>query len=203
MCAGGASRASAQAPWTASGHVALIEHRVDAGFGAERFRGLGLGLQLQRRVGSRLTLQLAGQGAELQAAASGDLDRRVGDADLRAHVAVGPSWGFYTGLTLRAVASDAARQRWVFGRVGAEVRPAFSGDRLTAVGRLGLIPVTTVSGLASASFGLDGAVGLDYHHDRVTVGLLYGLERFGFPASNGVRRAEQVSSLTLRGGIRL
>jgi hypothetical protein len=200
----GASPVAGQSSWTATGHMAIVDYRVDAGFGSvERFDGWALGIDIARQLGPRLTVRLMGQGAQLRAERAGDLDRRIGDAELSARLTVADWWGFYSGLTLRAVANDAARQRWTLGRIGVAVEPAFSGGSMRAIGRLGVIPIAAVSGLPSASFAFDGAVGLDYDRAGVTLGVLYGLERFGFPSRNGIRRSEQVSSLTLRGGVRL
>lgn len=186
-----------------SGRLALVEERVDAGFGLERFSGVGLGLDVERRLGSRFTVGLRGQGATLQPDASGDLDRRIGEAELSALMSMTRSWGFYGGMTLRAIANDAGRQHWLLGRIGAEVRPAFTGDRFRAIGRLGMIPISSVDGLSASSLAFDGAVGLEYHHDRWALKLVYGLERFAFTSSTGARRDEQLSTLTFRGGIRV
>ncbi len=165
----GVCTASAQSSWVASADIAIVEHRVDAGFGSERFSGWTLGLEVARRFGRRVTVRVAGQGGQLQPAASGDLDRRIGEIEAGAQVAAGRWWALYGAVTRRAVASDAARQRWLFGRVGVEVHPAFTGENLRA---------------------------------SVTLAVVYGLERFGFPSVNGIRRAEQVSAFTLRGGLR-
>lgn len=195
--------AHSQSPWMVGGRLALVEERVDAGFGLERFSGVGLGLDVERRLGSRFTVGLRGQGATLQPDASGDLDRRIGEAEVSAQMSMTPSWGFYGGMTLRAIANDAGRQQWLLGRIGAEVRPAFTGDRFRAIGRLGMIPITSVDGLSSSSLAFDGAVGLEYRQDRWALKLVYGLERFAFSSSTGTRRDEQLSTLTFRGGIGL
>ncbi len=199
----GTQPAVAQGVWIAGGGIGFIEHRVNAGYGRERFGGLALEFDLERRFGSRLVVRVRGLGAELQATATGDLDRRLGEAEANARFAVTPIWGVYGGVSLRAVSSDAGRQHWVFGRIGAEVRPAFTGNRLHAVGRLGLIPFAAVRGLSSASITLDGAVGVDYERNRLTLGLLYAVERFAFTSVGAVDRAEQLSRLTLRAGIRM
>lgn len=196
-------RSQAPPAWTVSGRLALVEERVDAGFGLERFSGVGLGLEVERRLGSRFTIGLHGQGATMEPDASGDLDRRIGEADLSALMLMTPSWGFYGGLTLRAIANDAGRQQWLLGRIGAEVRPAFTGDRFRAIGRLGVIPISSVDGLSPSSLAFDGAVGLEFQQGRWALKLVYGLERFAFTSSTGVRRDEQLSTLTFRGGIRL
>ena len=192
-----------QSPWTVSGRLALVEQRVDAGFGLERFSGVGLGLDVERRFGSRFTVGLRGQGATMQPDAEGDLDRRIGEAELSAGLTIAPWWGFYGGVTVRAVANDAGRQHWVLAKLGAELRPAFSGNAFRALGRLGMIPVASVSGLSSSSLAFDGAVGVDYNRNRVALRLVYGLERFAFSSSNGTRREEQLSTLTFRAGVRL
>jgi hypothetical protein len=176
---------------------------VDAGFGLERFSGVGLGLDVERRLGSRFTVGVRGQGATMSPDASGDLDRRIGEAAASATLAMKPWWGFYGGLMLRAIASDAGAQHWVLGRIGAELRPTFTGDRFSAVGRLGVIPLSSVSGLSPSSLAFDGAAGLDYDGDWYRLSLTYGLERFAFTSGTGTRRDEQFSTLTFRGGIKL
>ena len=199
----GAQPALPQGPWTISGRLAWVEERVDAGFGLERFSGVGLGLEVERRLGSRFTVGVRGQGATMSPEASGDLDRRIGDAALNAALAMKPWWGFYGGLTLRAIANDAGAQHWVLGRIGAEFHPAFTGDRFRAVGRLGVIPLSSVTGLSPSSLAFDGAVGLDYDRDWYGLSLSYGLERLAFTSDLGTRRDEQFSTLTFRGGIKL
>jgi hypothetical protein len=193
----------AQSAWLVSGRLALVEQRVDAGFGLERFAGVGLGLDVERRLGSRFTVGLRGQGATVRPDDSNDLDRRIGEAELSAVLALKPWWGVYTSVVRRAIANDAGSQQWTLVRVGAELRPAFSGDRLHALGRLGAIPVASVSGLSPSSLAFDGVVGVEYDHPRYALRLAYGLERFAFSSENGNRRYEQLSTLTFRVGVRL
>lgn len=201
MCCS-AAPALGQTGWGVGGGIAYLEHRVDAGYGRERFSGLALELHVERQFGERLSLQLRGQGGGLQPAGGGDLDRRIGEAEMRARVSIGQVWGVYGGLTVRAISSDAGRQRWTFGRIGAEVRPAFTDTHLRAIGRLGIIPFASVPGLSSASISVDAAVGLEYAGARFSLGLVYGVERFAFTAGD-INRAEQMSRLTLRGEHRI
>ena len=199
----GARAARAQSAWLVSGRLALVEQRVDAGFGLERFAGVGLGLDVERRFGSRFTLGLRGQGATVRPDDSGDLDRRIGEAELSAAMALKPWWGVYSTVMRRAIANDAGSQQWTLVRVGAQVRPAFSGGRLHALGRLGAIPIASVSGLSQSSLAFDGVVGVEYDHPRYALRLAYGLERFAFSSETGNRRDEQMSTLTVRVGVRL
>lgn len=185
-----------------SGRLALVEERVNAGFGLERFSGVGLGLGVERRLGS-FTVGVRGQGATMQPDASGDLDRRLGDAELSATLAVKPWWGFYGGLTLRAIANDAGAQQWILGRIGVELHSSFTGEQFRAVGRLGMIPLTSVGGLSSSALAFDGAVGLDYERNRYVLGIRYALERFAFTSGTGTRRDEQLSTLTFRAGLKI
>ena len=198
-----ARAARAQSAWLVSGRLALVEQRVDAGFGLERFAGVGLGLDVERRLGSRFTVGLRSQGATVRPDDSGDLDRRIGEVELSAVMALKPWWGVYSSVMRRAIANDAGSQQWTLVRVGAELRPAFSDGRLHALGRLGAIPVTSVSGLSPSSLAFDGVVGVDYDHPRYALRLAYGLERFAFSSENGNRRYEQLSTLTFRVGVRL
>ena len=199
----GVRAAAAQTVVSGFARMSVVEHRVDAGYGVERFSGPALGLEGALRWGPRLTLGIVAQGAQLSPAAAGDLDRRVGEIAGEARVSVAPWLAFYGGPTVRAVATDAARQRWVLMRVGADVRPAFTGDRVRAIGRVGVMPVVAVNGLPPAALALDASVGLEYNKGTVTVGAAYALERFDFATRGGIRRVEQGSTLTLRAGIRL
>lgn len=203
LVAVGTRAAGGQSPWLVSGRLALVEQRVDAGFGLERFTGVGLGLDVERRLGSRFTVGLRTQGATIRPDDSGDLDRRIGEAELSAVMALKPWWGLYSSVMRRAIANDAGSQQWTLVRLGAEVRPAFSGGRLHALGRLGAIPVTAVSGLSPSSLGFDGVAGLEYDHPRYALRLAYGLERFSFSSETGNRRDEQLSTLIVRVGVRL
>lgn len=199
----GARPVRAQSAWLVAGRLVLVEHRVDAGFGLERFAGVGLGLDVERRLGSRVTVGLRGQGATVRPDDSGDLDRRIGEAEFSAEMAVKPWWGIYSSVMRRAIANDAGSQQWTLVRIGAEVRPAFSGGRLHALGRLGALPVTSVTGLSPSSLAFDGAVGVEYDHPRYALRLAYGLERFAFTSENGTRRDEQMSTLAVRIGVKL
>jgi len=189
--------------WTAFGGIGFLEERVDASFGLEKFSGLALEFGVTARVSSRLAVDARGLGAELPAASAEDLDRRVGEAEALARYRLASVWGLYGGVTVRSISNDAGGQHWVVGRVGAEVRPAFSGGRLHAIGRFGLIPLASVKGLSSAAITFDGAVGFAYEHDRINLSLLYGVEQFAFTDAGDVDRKEQMSRLMLRGGIRL
>lgn len=203
LVAVGTRAAGSQSPWLVSGRLALVEQRVDVGFGLERFTGVGLGLDVERRLGSRFTVGLRTQGATIRPDDSGDLDRRIGEAELSAVMTLKPWWGLYSSVMRRAIANDAGSQQWTLVRLGAEVRPAFSGGRLHALGRLGAIPVTAVSGLSPSSLGFDGVAGLEYDHPRYALRLAYGVERFAFSSETGNRRDEQLSTLIVRVGVRL
>lgn len=189
--------------WIVSGGIGFLEERVDAGYGLEKFSGLALEFGVTARLSSRLAVDARGLGAELPASNVEDLDRRVGEADALARYRIASVWGVYAGVTLRSISNDAGSQHWVIGRVGAEVRPAFSGGRLHAVGRFGLIPLASVQGLSSAAITFDGAVGFEYEHDRISLSLLYAVEQFAFTDAADVDRKEQMSRLMLRGGLRL
>jgi len=198
-----AERAASQGRWIGTGGLGYVEQRVDAGYGLEQFSGLALEFGVDGRLSSHVAITLRGLGGELQAADAADLDRRIGEAEVLARYKLASVWGFYGGVTLRAISSDAGRQHWVVGRIGAEVRPAFSGGRLHAIGRIGLIPVAAIEGLSSAAITLDGAVGLEYERDRISLGLVYAVEQYAFTAPGDIERAEQLSRLMLRGGLRL
>ncbi len=54
----------------------------------------------------------------------------------------------------------------------------------------------------STAIALTAAAGIEYRSGVVTGGLFYGLERYDFPDRGAGRRLEQVSTLTIRFGVR-
>lgn len=174
---------------------------VDAGFGVERFRGVVIGAGIDLRPGPRLAVELLAEGGVVSAA--GELDRRVGQLAAAGRWTVVPWLVATSGVSLRTIANDAALQRWIAFRLGAEARPSFSLGRWHGVLGIGLIPITAVSGLPAASFGMDGVAGLEYRHGTLSLAATYVLERFDFPAGTTPRRHEQISGLRLRGALRV
>lgn len=196
-------RVPAQTAMSGFASASLVEYRVAAGSGVERFGGGVLGLGGVVRPGPRLTLGIVVQGGTLEARRAGDLERRIGEIAVDARLSVARWFALTGAASVRAVANDVARQRWVLVRVGGEARPAFMGTPMRAVLRAGIIPVVAVSGLPAPALALHAAAGLEYNQGPLTLAASYGVERFDFPPRGGIRRLEQVSALTLRGGVRL
>jgi hypothetical protein len=183
--------------------AAAVEYRVDVGFGVERFNGAVLGLGGVVRWNPRIATVLTVQGGTLDAQRPGDPERRIGEAALDARFAVAPWFTLAGGATVRAVANDLARQRWILVRFAGEARPAFMGTPMRAVLRAGVIPVVAVNGLPAPSLAVLAAAGLEYERGAFALAALYGVDRFDFPPRNGSRRLEQLSALTLRGEVHL
>ncbi len=197
------SGASAQSAVSAFASASAAEHRVDIGYGVDRFSGVVLGFGTVVRWRPRVVTVLTVQGGTLEARSARDLERRVADVAVDARYAVGSWFSLTGGVGLRSVANDVGRQRWVLVRFGGEARPAFMGTPMRAVLRAGVIPVVAVNGLPAPTLALHAATGLEYDRGSFTFRALYGVERFDFPLRNGTRRLEQVSALTLRAGVRL
>ena len=188
---------------TAAASVSSAEHRVDAGIGVERSSGL-LG-------GGRVTLGLPPR-VELDfTATAGTLERDSANAEERHLAEVGfdaryrpLSWlWFETGVATRTYSAPIAVQRWTSLRLGAAARVPFFGDRAEAVGRLLFLPLVAVTGLEQPELAITAAAGIEYRLGPVAAGLFYSLERYDFPAQNGVTRFEQLSALTLRASARV
>jgi len=197
------SRAPGQRAISGVASAAFVDYRVRAGSGVERFNGAVLGLGGAARVGPRTTVGVTVQGGTLEPRRTADLERRFGDITVDARFSVAPWFALTGGGSVRAVANDVARQRWVLVRFGGEARPAFMGTPMRAILRVGMIPVVAVSGLPAPALALHAAAGLEYNRGSLTLAASYGVERFDFPPRSGIRRLEQVSAVTLRAGLRL
>jgi hypothetical protein len=193
-----AAHLRAEAQLFAGGAVALLEHRVDAGFGVEvssgpmGFAEIGI---LASRVQGSVTLgagRLTGTGLVT--------DRDVGMLVLRTGY-LARSWlTLEGGVTIRTYSAEVGRQRWVLLRLGAEARVPFLNDRMAGVARLGVLPVASVTGLGRSEAAFTAAAGMAYRRSRLTLELVYALERYDFPATTVTTadRREQLSSLMVR-----
>jgi hypothetical protein len=182
----------------AGGAVAFLEHRVDAGFGVEVLTGpMGfaeIGM-LASRVQGSVTL-----GAGRLGGAGTITGRDVGMLALRAGY-LARSWlTLEGGVTIRTYSADVARQRWILLRLGAEARVPFLNDRMAALARLGVLPVASATGLGRSEAAFTAAAGMTYRRQRLTLEVLYALERYDFPATSitTADRREQLSSLIVR-----
>ena len=178
--------------------LSLAEHRVDAGYGVERSRGAILGGGARVRLGARVELALRVQGGWLNAATPGAVDRNVGEVGLEAGVRAARWLTFRAAAQRRAYSSVIARQGWTLVDVGAEARFAFARGTIHGVTRAALVPVVSVSGLPRPDVAVTAATGLQIRRRGVTLGALYSLERYDFPAQGAISRSEQLAAVTLR-----
>ncbi len=191
------ARGGAAQVLTAAASVSSAEHRVDAGYGVERSSGL-LG-------GGRVTLGLPPRVELDVTAAAGTLERDSTNAEERhlAEVGVGaryrplPWLWLETGVAARTYTAPVAVQRWTSLRLGAEARVPFFGGRAEGIGRLLFLPLVAVTGLEQPDLAISAAAGVEYRFGPVGAGLFYSLERYDFPAQDGVARLEQMSTLTV------
>lgn len=189
----------ARAQLFAGGGVAFAEHRVDAGFGVEVSAGpLGFA-----EAGTILSPRVQGSVALWAGRLTGDgmaTDRDVGALVLRAGYGARSWLTLESGLTIRTYSADIGRQRWVLLRLGAEARVPFLNDRMAGVARLGVLPVVSATGLGRSEAAFTAAAGMSYRRNRLTLDLLYALERYDFPATAVMTadRREQLSSLIVR-----
>jgi hypothetical protein len=116
---------------------------------------------------------------------------------LGASVPVSPWLALDGGVVVRRYESALAAQRWVWGEVGLHVWDAMLNDALRLSAGLSIMPLVSVSGLSRPDVAVAARSGAGYAKGRLTATLTYGLERFDFPARNGVRRLEELSSLEL------
>ena len=77
----------AQNPVSGTAVVALVEHRVDIGYGVEESRGLLFGAEGAVDLGSRLELTIRAAGGSLTTDATGAENRDVGEVGLQTRVA--------------------------------------------------------------------------------------------------------------------
>lgn len=182
---------------TAAASVSSAEHRVDAGFGVERSSGVlgggGVTLGLPPRVELAVT---AGAGTLERDSANAE-DRHMAELGFDARYRPLSWLWLETGVATRTYSASIAVQRWTSLRLGAQARVPFFGHRAQAVGRLLFLPLVDVTGLEQPELAVTAAAGVAYRFGPVAAALSYSLERYDFPARDGVARLEQLSALTL------
>ncbi|HJR64976.1 MAG TPA: hypothetical protein VJ802_01000 [Gemmatimonadaceae bacterium] len=197
-CIAGAVPLRAQLPVTTGVSVSLAEHRVTAGAGLERSSGTMFGLWATtslpwQALEARLSLRAGSLGANESSA----FDRDVGEATVGASLPLSDWWGLDAGVVVRRYESALAAQRWVWGEVGIHGRRSMLEDALKLSAGLSIIPWVSVSGISRPDLAVAAHSAVGYTAGRLTATIRYGLERFDFPARNGVRRLEELSSLEL------
>jgi hypothetical protein len=195
--------AAGQRRFEAAALVAAVELRVDPGSGLERFSGPMVGGEAVLHIGARWAFAVRMQDGSLTARTTGGLNRDVGELSVEAQAHAKAGLSFSAGVCRRVYSTELARQRWSILHVGVEGRLPFIGGAIQAVARGALLPVVAVNGLDHPNTAYTVGTGLEYQHVRGTVGILYSLERYDFPAKAMPQRLEQVSALTVRGALRL
>jgi len=198
VCVAGIAPLRAQLPVTTGVSVSLAEHRVTAGAGLERSSGTMFGLWATtivpwQAVEARASLRAGSLGAHERSA----FDRDVGELSLGVSVPVSDWLGLDAGLVVRRYESALAAQRWVWGEVGIHGRRSMLEDALKLSAGLSIMPWVSVSGISRPDLAVAAHSAVGYTAGRLTATIRYGLERFDFPARNGVRRLEELSSLEL------
>lgn len=188
----------AQLPLTAGASVSVAEHRVTAGAGLEKSSGTMFGLWATtivpwQAIEARASLRAGSLGANESSA----FDRDVGEASLGAVIPVSDWLGISSGIVVRRYESALAAQRWVWGEVGLHGRHAMLNDALKLSAGLSIMPWVSVTGISRPDLAVAAHSALGYTGGRLTATIRYGLERFDFPAREGVRRLEELSSLEL------
>ena len=194
--------ASAQVTVTPSVFVAYVEHQVNIGFGDERTTGPVLGAAVNVAPVRFVDVSISGYtGTLIPDTASLD-SRRMADLELASSVFATPTLALQIRIRAQSYTTSLARQRWTSIIVGGEFAPLMFDGAARAVFRAGLAPVTSVSGSPNASFAASGAAGFEFLRGPLTGGLLFSLDRYDFPTSNGFARSEQVVMLGAEFGVR-
>lgn len=203
LAAPSAANTGAAQVLTAAASVSSVEHRVDAGYGVERSSGLLGGGRVTLGLPPRVELDFTAVAGNLERDSANAEDRHVAEIGFDARYRPLTWLWFETGMATRTYSAPIAVQRWTSLRLGAEARVPFFGGRAEGVGRLLFLPLVTVTGVEQPELAITAAAGVQYRLGPVAAGLFYSLERYDFPAQDGVTRAEQLSALTLRASARL
>jgi len=198
----GAHAAAAQV-LTAAASVSAALHRVDAGYGVERSSGVLGGARVSLGLPPRVELGVTAGAGTLDRDSTSAEDRHVAEVGLDARYRTLPWLWLETGVATRTYAAPIAIQRWTSLRLGGEARVAFFGGRAEGVGRVLFLPLVAVTGLDQPELAVAAAAGIEYRLGPVAAALFYSLERYDFPARDGVARIEQLSALTGRVSVRL
>ena len=171
---------------------------MTAGAGLERSSGTMFGLWATtllpwQTVEAHLSLRAGSLGANESSA----FDRDVGELTLGATIPLSPWLGLDGGVVVRRYESTLAAQRWVWGEIGLTGRTAMLDDAFTLSAGLSMMPWVSVSGVSRPDLAVAVHSAMGYTTGRLTATIRYELERFDFPAHDGVRRLEELSSLQL------
>lgn|GEM_PF-1832534 len=183
--------------------VGAVEHRVVTGGGLEGTSGPVFGAAAVLSIGTHVELTATAVGGALTANTSVAGDQHFAAAEFRAALVPEPWLAFSAGVSVMGFDTPVARQRWGAGRIGAELRFPFVASGLSATVRAELLPVVSVTALASPQRAYAATSGLTWEGGRLVASLTYALERYDFPPAGGIQRHEQISMLTARVGLLL
>jgi hypothetical protein len=160
-----------------------------------------IGGAVDYRSGTWLSVHAELTTGNLSAQTAAARDQTATDAKLDVGVTAFPWLTFVGGIGARAY-KDVALQQWRFIRTGAEAHFGLGGGALSGVLRLTLLPlISAAENQEAPSFGMISSAGLQYESRRLSTGLLYVIERYGF-SGTASDRLEQFSALQFRVGFR-
>ena len=177
--------------------------RAGTALGVERASGLFLSGGILYQASGWVGMTLEASVGALRGRTEGAIDRDAAQVSLSAGI---PATAWLTvdgGVQWRVYSTVFAQQRWSVLRVGAEARLPFLGGSAAGVARLHYLPSVSVRGLGPPDLALAAAAGMEYRIGPATLDVFYDLERVDFPERSGVRRLEELSSLSVRLGLRL
>jgi hypothetical protein len=185
--------------------MADADHRIDAGLGTERTKGLLFGAQLDLEPADRMSISLRALGGTLDPAREtpGAESRGVGEIALTTRIDVLP-WLRGTGSVVgRSYDGALARQHWTELSVGGEAHLPLIEGLIDGSIAVALIPVVRVTDRAGPDLALAGGARIRHAGERLDLSLGYSLHRYDFPTAGGVRRVEELSMLVFRAGLRI
>lgn len=194
-----AEPAAGQVSLSAEGLGAYLQHRVDAGLGigVEQTSGTAFGGQGMVRIGQWVELSGFGLTGTLNPDSSFAEKRSFSEAEAVASVTAVPWLAVQLGANVRAYEAVLTTQRWITGRVGAELRLKLAGGAFRGQIGGGIMPLTSVDGLADPDLAFYAGAGVVWTFGPVRASARYVLERFDFPAQNGLSRHEQLERLAI------
>lgn len=194
-----AARLDAQLAYDGGGTVSLVEHRVDAGFGAgvERNTGPVFGMGVGLGIGSRWHVGLRLAGGTLTTR-TGGLDQTFDQVGVEVAYRVTAGIDIESSARRRMYEDQLANQGWTTIGLGGAGHIPFFGGNATGIVQGALFPYVSAADLKAPAVAFSAGAGMGYRRGAFHLAILYGLERFDFSASAGPERREQLSSLTFR-----
>jgi hypothetical protein len=196
-------QAGGQVTVTPSVFVAYVEHQVDIGFGSELTSGPVLGANVAVSPTRWTEVTISGYQGSLTPASPNVDTRRMADLELGGSILATPVLALQVGLRAQSYTTTVGRQQWLSMLVGGQYAPVIFEGVGRAVMRVGLLPVVSVSGLPTPTFGATGSAGFEFLRGPITGSFLFSLERYNFPYANGYARAEQIELLSVTLGVKL